>query len=147
MNILAVHRLLSNTVQYSTVQHSTVQYSTVQCSVSYSVFELRNPSDLIFASSLILNVQGDSSESKTYSQSPFNTPPRGDRQSDAGRGSGTGTIDRVASLSSAEQEQHIAYLRQAFCGFVKAKEAVEMEHLGEPAQLFTLSLFLSFPLS
>jgi hypothetical protein len=29
-----------------------------------------------------------------------------------------------------EQEKLITYLRQAFCGFVNAKEAVEMEHLG-----------------
>jgi hypothetical protein len=64
-------------------------------------------------------VQSNGSESKSHSQSPFSTPSRG------------GAGDRAASLSGTEQEQHIAYLKQAFCGFVKAKEAVEMEHLGE----------------
>ncbi len=31
---------------------------------------------------------------------------------------------------SSEREQRIVYLRQAFCGFFKAKNSVEMQHLG-----------------
>ena len=84
-------------------------------------------------------MQNNSSESKSYSQSPFTTPIRG------------GAVERAASLSSTEQEQHIAYLKQAFCGFVKAKEAVEMEHLGErhlcAVQLIHISVSLSLSLS
>jgi hypothetical protein len=30
----------------------------------------------------------------------------------------------------AEREQRLLYLRQAFCGFFKAKHTVEMQHLG-----------------
>jgi hypothetical protein len=30
----------------------------------------------------------------------------------------------------SEREQRIVYLRQAFCGFFKAKNSVEMQHLG-----------------
>lgn len=30
----------------------------------------------------------------------------------------------------SEREQRILYLRQAFCGFFKAKNSVEMQHLG-----------------
>ena len=37
--------------------------------------------------------------------------------------------NRSVTLSMTDQDQQ-AYLKQAFCGFVKAKEAVEMEHLG-----------------
>ena len=29
-----------------------------------------------------------------------------------------------------EREQRITYLKQAFCGFFRAKQGVEMEHLG-----------------
>ena len=84
-------------------------------------------------------MQSNSSESKSYSQSPFTTPIRG------------GAVERAASLSSTEQEQHIAYLKQAFCGFVKAKEAVEMEHLGErhlcAVELIYISVSISLSVS
>lgn len=58
-------------------------------------------------------------------------------------GIGTGTGEKGASLSSTEQEQHIAYLKQAFCGFLKAKEAVEMEHLGEICVFTAHLIYLS----
>jgi hypothetical protein len=32
--------------------------------------------------------------------------------------------------TSFEREQRIVYLRQAFCGFFRAKNSVEMQHLG-----------------
>jgi hypothetical protein len=35
-----------------------------------------------------------------------------------------------SAAAEREQEQKIAYLRQAFCGFVKAKHEAEMENLG-----------------
>jgi hypothetical protein len=34
------------------------------------------------------------------------------------------------SIATSEREQRILYLRQAFCGFFKAKQGVEMQHLG-----------------
>ena len=35
-----------------------------------------------------------------------------------------------SEFAQHEREQKIIYLKQAFCGFFKAKHAVEMEHLG-----------------
>ena len=47
-----------------------------------------------------------------------------------GQGPGQGQIVSQ-SQGQEEQDQLIVYLKQAFCGFIRAKEGVEMEHLGE----------------
>jgi hypothetical protein len=46
---------------------------------------------------------------------------------------GTTHTDTVCILDiplDDEREQRLLYLRQAFCGFFKAKQEVEMQHLG-----------------
>lgn len=41
-----------------------------------------------------------------------------------------GSIDiGQIAVDDAEREQRMVYLRQAFCGFFKAKQTVEMQHL------------------
>jgi GRIP domain len=44
--------------------------------------------------------------------------------------SSSGVRDRDRDYDQQLVHEQIAYLKQAFCGFVKAKEAVEMKHLG-----------------
>ena len=49
-----------------------------------------------------------------------------------GQGPGQGQGQIVSQIQGQEeQDQLIVYLKQAFCGFIRAKEGVEMEHLGE----------------
>jgi hypothetical protein len=36
----------------------------------------------------------------------------------------------ITSIEDGEREQRLIYLRQAFCGFFRAKKEVEMQHLG-----------------
>ena len=47
-------------------------------------------------------------------------------EGETSRASQRGERPSTSALSVTDQD----YLKQAFCGFLKAKEAVEMEHLG-----------------
>lgn len=58
---------------------------------------------------------------------PLDSPPTARR---SGVKSPRGGAGAVVGSGGMEREQKIIYLRQAFCGFFKAKQSVEMEHLG-----------------
>ena len=88
--------------------------------------------------------------SKSSSNPPMSTAPDSQHQpqsqSQGREGGSEGRVGaancRSVTLSQTNQDQQ-AYLKQAFCGFLKAKEAVEMEHLGA-INYFLLLNFITF---
>lgn len=72
----------------------------------------------------LLEMEGES-EREVVSESETSRAQRGERER-----------HHASALSVIDQD----YLKQAFCGFLKAKEGVEMEHLGVSLLLDVLSM-------
>ena len=76
------------------------------------------------------------------SHQSYNQGREGSREREGGVNQKNNT-NRSVTLSKTDQDQQ-AYLKQAFCGFLKAKEAVEMEHLGTTNDQFLLQSVLLY---
>ena len=80
------------------------------------------------APSTPLNKSSSDRSMSTTPNSQSNSQSQG--RDEGGEGRVAVGHNRSVALSQTDQDQQ-AYLKQAFCGFVRAKEAVEMEHLGD----------------
>ena len=105
---------------------STASSSSNNSNMKQSYVDQSNPAP---------STPSNKSSSNTSISTPPNSQPQSynqSREESRERDGGVNqrnNMNRGVTLSKTDQDQQ-AYLKQAFCGFLKAKEAVEMEHLG-----------------
>ena len=115
-------------VQGNTESHNTTSTASSSSAPSSSTGGQRlSDSYPSPAPSTITTVPSNQSSSNSSSSTTPNHQSQSQSQGREGR-VGVGS-NRSGTLTQTDHDQQ-AYLKQAFCGFVKAKEAVEMEHLG-----------------